>query len=256
MDGSSGLLHLQAKGRTLDPRCGSADTLATTDRMSNLITIFFERIFPLPSYSFLHPATVKKRFQEGVLDEALKLTICAITKLYIWGRSSSSDTWADESQELLLQNISRPSVLHLQALLLLVRYRAGAGDFSSAFLLAGLAARSAVGLRLNYDRSDLGPIAQEVRRRTFWSLYLLDDIFSVGLEDFELCRPEIIHLQLPSDDIDFMRERYIRTGSLESDGDDGSDNIGFRGLFLRVAFIRRAIMRSACLSKFPRRNMD
>ncbi|KAJ9254114.1 hypothetical protein C8Q69DRAFT_453531 [Paecilomyces variotii] len=243
MDGSSGLLHLQAKGRTLDPRCGSADTLATTDRMSNLITIFFERIFPLPSYSFLHPATVKKRFQEGVLDEALKLTICAITKLYIWGRSSSSDTWADESQELLLQNISRPSVLHLQALLLLVRYRAGAGDFSSAFLLAGLAARSAVGLRLNYDRSDLGPIAQEVRRRTFWSLYLLDDIFSVGLEDFELCRPEIIHLQLPSDDIDFMRERYIRTGSLESDGDDGSDNIGFRGLFLRVAFIRRAIMR-------------
>lgn len=196
-----------------------------------------------------------KRCHEGVLDESLKLTICAVTILYVGGRSPSSDAWADAGQKLILQNLSQPSVLHLQALLLLIRYRAGAGKFSSAFLLAGFAARSAVGLRLNYERSDLGPVAQEVRRRTFWSLYLLDDVFSVGLKDFELCRPDIIHLQLPSEDIDFERERYIPTGALESNTSEGAENIGFRGLFLRVTFIRRAIMRFVYICKFTRERL-
>ena len=212
------------------------------DRVAMLIAHFFERLFPLPSYAFLHQATVVKRCKEQTLDESLKLAICAITVLQIGGASSASDAWATASQQLILQSLAQPSVLHLQSLLLIVRYRAGAGDFSSAFLLAGLAARSAIGLRLNYDRPDLRPVAQEVRRRTFWSLYLLDDIFSVGLRDFELCHPEIIQLQLPCEDVDFEREQPVVTSCLLSNGDGDTWNLGARALFVRVTSIRRAIM--------------
>ncbi|EXJ74016.1 uncharacterized protein A1O5_02310 [Cladophialophora psammophila CBS 110553] len=98
-------------------------------------------------------------------------------------------------------------------------------------------------LRLNYERLDLGAVAQEVRRRTFWSLYLLEDIFCVGLKEFELCRPDIIQLQLPCADTDFEGERLVTTGCLRPDGGREPETINDRGLFLRLAYIRRAIMR-------------
>ncbi|EED17488.1 conserved hypothetical protein [Talaromyces stipitatus ATCC 10500] len=208
-----------------------------------LVTDYFERLFHLPSYEFLHRATVIKRCQEKSLDESLKLSLCAITALYTFGTSLSSDAWADSAQQIVWQNLSRPSVFHLQSLLLIVRYRAGAGDFSSAFLLAGLAARLAMGLRLNYERSDLSPIAQEVRRRTFWSLYLLNDIFSVGIKDFELCQPEVIHLKLPCEDQDFDIGKAVTGGGLQPDENLEIGSVSIRGLYLRVTFIRREIMK-------------
>lgn len=213
------------------------------ETVSVFVTEYFERLFPLPSYAFLHRATVVKRCQEQSLDESLKLSLCAITALHVFGTSPSSGVWAESAQQIVWRNLSRPSVFHLQSLLLIVRYRAGAGDFSSAFLLAGLAARLAMGLRLNYERSDLSPIAQEVRRRTFWSLYLLSDIFSVGIKEFELCQQEIIHLKLPCEDLDFEQGKSIAAGRLRPDEHLEMGSVSIRGLFLRMAFIRREVMK-------------
>ncbi|KAK4236538.1 hypothetical protein C8A03DRAFT_35538 [Achaetomium macrosporum] len=109
-------------------------------------------------------------------------------------------------------------------------------------MLAGLAARSAVALRLNYEHPELGSVAQEVRRRTFWSLYLLEDVFCVGLKEFELCRPEIIQLQLPCADIDFGNEKEAATGFLQPGMGLEPERLCARGLFIKLAFTRRSIM--------------
>ncbi|RYO73838.1 hypothetical protein DL764_011051 [Monosporascus ibericus] len=98
-------------------------------------------------------------------------------------------------------------------------------------MLAALAARAAVALRLNYERSELLHVAQEARRRLFWSLYLLDDFFCVGLREFELCPEETIHMQLPCDDDLFEVGQFSETGFLRfirrvGLGEEPSSSIG------------------------------
>lgn len=208
-----------------------------------LIEQYFERLYPLASYSFLHKATVIQRCRDRTIDRALKLAICAITALHFSKHGDERDAWAHESERIILDGLERPSIFHIQASLLVIRYRAGVGQFPRAFIMAGLAARWAVALRLNYEHSTLSPVAQEVRRRTFWSLYLLEDSFCVGLKEFELFDPDTIHLRLPSEDDDFSEERPTNTGYLQAGKGIEPEVIGSRAAFVRLAFIRRSIMR-------------
>lgn len=110
-------------------------------------------------------------------------------------------------------------------------------------MLAALAARTAVALRLNYERSELAFVAQEARRRLFWALYLLDDYFCVGLREFELCPEETIYLQLPCREEIFEAGQQCQTGVLRPGASDNVAAMGLRGAFMRLTSARRAVMR-------------
>ncbi|KAF4977692.1 hypothetical protein FZEAL_5833 [Fusarium zealandicum] len=222
----------------------AGNTSSPSDELSSsLINQYFDRLYPLASYSFLHKATVIQRCRDKTIDRALKLALCAITAMYFDRHSPDRDVWTKEAEQLILDHLEQPSIFQLQASLLLIRYRAGVGQFPRAFIMAGLAARWAVALRLNYEHTKLGPVAQEVRRRTFWSLYLLEDSFCVGLKEFELFDPDTIYLQLPCEDADFYGERHVSTGYLQPGKGLEPEVLGSRAVFVRLAFIRRAIMR-------------
>ncbi|RYP68645.1 hypothetical protein DL771_006515 [Monosporascus sp. 5C6A] len=165
------------------------------------------------------------------------------TQIPLQRSSLCHDLWIQQAEQVVLQQIGRPSIFHLQALLLIIRYRIESGDFPTAFMLAALAARAAVALRLNYERSELLHVAQEARRRLFWSLYLLDDFFCVGLREFELCPEETIHMQLPCDDDLFEAGQFSETGFLQSDPSQSQLTVGLRGTFLRLTSARRAVFR-------------
>ncbi|EEU44500.1 uncharacterized protein NECHADRAFT_49581 [Fusarium vanettenii 77-13-4] len=219
------------------------DSSPSDELVTGLVAQYFDRLYPLASYSFLHKATVIQRCRDKTIDRALKLALCAITAMYFDKHNQERDAWAQEAERLMLDRLEQPSIFQLQASLLLIRYRAGVGQFPRAFIMAGLAGRWAVALRLNYEHSRLGPVAQEVRRRTFWSLYLLEDSFCVGLKEFELFDPDTIHLQLPCEDVDFHQERHVSTGYLQPGKGLEPEVLGSRAAFVRLAFIRRAIMR-------------
>lgn len=213
------------------------------DTLGELVEDYFQHLYPSPSYAFLHKATVVQRCQDGTIDTPLKLALCAITSLLLRRTALCHDIWIQQAEQSILQQLGQPSIFRLQALLLIIRYRIESGDFPTAFMLAALAARSAVGMRLNFERSELPPLAQEARRRLFWSLFLLDDFFCVGLREFELCPIEIIHLQLPGDEESFQAGHPCRTGTLQQDTLGMSATVGLRGAFLRVVSMRREVMR-------------
>jgi hypothetical protein len=220
--------------------------------VDELVDHYFSHLHCLPAYSFLHEATVKKRCRERTINHALKLSLCAITALVHSRHSAYREKWAHESERHILDRLEEPSIFHLQALLLVIRYRAESGKPRRAFMLAGLAARSAVALRLNYEHPELDQVAQEVRRRTFWSLYLLEDVFCVGLKEFELCRPEIIQLQLPCEYPEFGDQKEATTGFLQPGMGLEPDTLGSRGIYVKLAFTRRSIMKSVqCLALLP-----
>jgi hypothetical protein len=208
-----------------------------------LILQYFDCLAPLPSFCFLHKQTVVQRCLDGSIDHSLKLAICALTSMFLDRHHTQRLEWAKESESLILDRLEKPSIFLIQASLLIIRFRAANGQFPRAFILAGLAGRWAVALRLNYEHTGLGPIAQEVRRRTIWSLYLLEDSFCVGLKEFELLSPEVMHLQLPCEDTDFNDKRPSSTGFLQSGRGIEPEELGSRAAFIKLALIRRDIMR-------------
>lgn len=95
---------------------------------------YFVHLYPLPSFAFLHKSTVIRRCRDGTSNEPLKLAICAVTSLHLQRSSLCHHLWAQQAEQLILQQISRPSIFHLQALLLVVRYRIESGEFPAAFV--------------------------------------------------------------------------------------------------------------------------
>ena len=117
----------------------------------SLIEAYFEHIYALPWYAFLHKRSVIQRCREGKIEDCLVFAICAVTaqrlKVEPYARELSAK-WAQNAEDILLQYMESPSTSRLQALILVVRYRVEVGHFSRAFMLAALAGRSAVALRL------------------------------------------------------------------------------------------------------------
>ncbi|KAI1874707.1 hypothetical protein JX265_004915 [Neoarthrinium moseri] len=227
----------------LDVAGPAPDMAPDPETLNGLVDDYFRHLYPLTSYAFLHKATVVQRCQDGTIDAPLKLAICAIVALLLRRTALCHDVWIQQAEQVILQQLGQPSIFRLQALLLIVRYRIESGEFPTAFMLAALAARSALGLRLNFERTELPPLAQEARRRLFWSLFILDDFFCVGLREFELCPQETIHLQLPCDEELFEAGQYCRTGMLQQDPLEVPATIGLRGVSLRLVSIRREVMR-------------
>ncbi|OTA68731.1 hypothetical protein K449DRAFT_151347 [Hypoxylon sp. EC38] len=221
---------------SLSPIASSPDKVeescepAISKEMLSLVDTFFERIYPMPSFAFLHPTTTKRRCRDGVRHKALALAVCAMTALYTAQNREEAPVWIQEAEQYIWQNLESPTIPRLQALLLIVRYCMEAGRFQRAFMLIAIAARFAAAMRLNHERQDLDTVAKEVRRRIVWSLKITERYFSVGLPEFELCPFESIYLQLPSPEEEF--------GSTDRPGDFGSYS-----LHVRLENVRRDIMK-------------
>ncbi|KAJ9608857.1 hypothetical protein H2200_006628 [Cladophialophora chaetospira] len=224
----------------------SDGALPGNDEVISLIEAYFEHIYALPWYAFLHQRSVMQRCREGKIEDCLKLAICAVTaqrlQLEPYCRESSA-IWAQKAEDILLQYMESPSTSRLQALILIVRYRVEVGHFSRAFMLAALAGRSAVALRLNYERPELRFLAQEVRRRLMWSCFALDGNFSVGLREFETSPPEHVFLQLPCPETAFEEDAPVATAPLRATSFDKPERMGTYAACIRLQAIRTDIMR-------------
>lgn len=166
------------------------------------------------------------------MDETLMYAICAITAgLLEYPRYApeAAASWATKVEDTIWQNIEHPTVPRIQALLLVVNYRIHMGNFQRGFMLFSIASRAATALRLNYERTDVPPIAQEIRRRLMWSLTLTDGHLSIGLPEAEACSPEAVQMKMPCPEEVFNADT--------SDGDQvtpGLDGVAENGLLPRL----------------------
>jgi len=217
-----------------------------SDSISRILDIFFTSIQPVPVFSFLHRASVLQRHQAGLLDIPLLLTITGLTTSMVdieYATSEYSSTCMSVAEDLVLRDIEHPSVLKLQALILVIKYKIFIKQFASAFMLFGLAARSAFGLRLNYESPILCFMAQESRRRLMWSIFLMDTRFAGGLRDFQLCSSNSLNIRLP------CRERSFELDApeLQPSPDGGTprpspQKLGSLALYLQIMMLRAKIL--------------
>lgn len=206
------------------------------DEATELVSKFFEHLYPVPSYAFLHPSTTVARCKQGILERSLLLAICALTSLRLNLANVDRETgasWAAHVEEIIWQNLEHPSMPSLQALLLTISYRMETGSFERAFMLTGITARAASAMGLNHEHADLDRVSEEGRRRTLWCFKLLESYFSIGLPEFELCPFECIYLQPPSCEDEFGFARSLAD----------QNELGALNVCVRLLSIRRDIMK-------------
>ncbi|KAI1859021.1 hypothetical protein JX265_010498 [Neoarthrinium moseri] len=182
---------------------------APSDRstIKRYIDAYFDKVNAM-SCVFLHKPTILADWSQDQLDPVLTILICALGLLLNSRSHEQRDTarvWVDEAQLRILGTIAKQTVGYLQALLLLVQFHFLAGHVREAWNLISLAARLAFTLRLNYEHPEIHPIEQECRRRMVWSIYLLDRMFSGGVDDLGVCPASRMYVRLPCNDHSFHR---------------------------------------------------
>jgi poly [ADP-ribose] polymerase len=239
---------------------------------------FFRQVHHIPMFSFLHRASLMERYHAGLLDRPLLLALIGITALFTDVGQGTRELGArciEESAALVMRDFEKPSVLRLQALVIITKHRILSRRFSSAFMLHATACRFAAALRLNHENPAICFLAQESRRRLMWSLYMLDTGISSGQVDFALWpNPEDqIHVQLPCNERNFEFDLPEPTEPLKppDPGADGMprtlpDVVGFLALHVRIQWIRSKIQQYTTsilsnttveeLSNLPRRTAE
>ncbi|KAL2833971.1 hypothetical protein BJY01DRAFT_239340 [Aspergillus pseudoustus] len=201
---------------------------ATLDR-------FFCYLYPMPPFAFLHEPSIRQQCRDGKLELPLALSIAAVANSFLDSDLrllQESKSWILTAETFLWEHIHEPSLSRVQALILVVHHHIHTGGFSRAYMLAGLAARAAIALRLNYERPELSFVAQETRRRVLWALTMLDGHFSVGLPEYETVPYAIVYQRFPSLELDYS-----------GDESGGSRQPNLLAAILQLSKVQRDVMR-------------
>ncbi|SPN96837.1 uncharacterized protein DNG_00357 [Cephalotrichum gorgonifer] len=225
-----------------------------------LVDVFFDSIYPMPSYSFLHPQTTKRLCLNGRVRNELISAVCAITALYLGGGhgvtvgTDTASAWIQAAEQSIWQHLECPTIPRLQTLMLVIHYHMETSRFQRAFMLMATAARFAAAMSLNHERPDLDPVAREVRRRILWSLKIIERYFSSGLAEFDLLPLEVIYIDFPHSEKAFTSgsqggDEQARQG-IYGDSDHSSSGMkrddeegGAYRLLVQLESVRRDIMK-------------
>lgn len=235
-------------GTVMQPRPGP---LLLPPDIQALVEFYFNHVYPLPSYAFLHPQTIIRQCSEGTLETCLAYSISAVASHHSGsshGRGDAELDWIQAAEDLIWKHLESPTIARLQALLLVVLYRLETGAFQRAFMLSSLAARGAAAMRLNYERTAprdaAGRASRETRRRLVWSLKLVERYFSMGLPEFELCPVENVYLELPCWEEDFSTTTTMTTaGEAQPQRTLQTSDFGSYHLCVKLEMLRRDVVK-------------
>ncbi|KAI0913962.1 fungal-specific transcription factor domain-containing protein [Ustulina deusta] len=168
-----------------------------------LLDTYFTRFHAKP-YHILDEASVRQRLRLNQLPLYLVHAIYAVAARYTLhptGYQSAvtlSEDFASMSRKEI--DIDEPVIDTLQALLLLVIAYIAAGKGKKAYMLLTNAIGMATALELHREADPNDPIApleREMKRRLFWSCYLLDRFIACGSKRPCLIGDKTICLRLP-----------------------------------------------------------
>ncbi|KAL1867252.1 hypothetical protein VTK73DRAFT_4265 [Phialemonium thermophilum] len=165
---------------------------------------YFARLHGKPYY-ILDESSLRQRLQLGQLPPYLVHAIYAVAARYTphpGGYRDAvklSEEWTSRARNEV--DTDEPSVDALQALLLLVTAFTAAGKGRKAYMLLTNAIGMAMALEFHREmdsHAHVTPVEREMRRRLFWTCYLLDRFMACGSKRPSLIADKTILLRLPS----------------------------------------------------------
>ncbi|KAJ5608327.1 hypothetical protein N7537_004946 [Penicillium hordei] len=169
-----------------------------------ILDIYFERLHGKPSY-ILDEATTRQSHQLNKLPPSLAMAISALTVRYttLPGQVEQSlRTGLDAAlQARRMIDVDNPTVEGLQTLLLLSQAFYAYGLGKKAYMTFSNCVAMIVALDLYREapaKSNIAAAEREMRRRLFWSVYLMDRFINCGSRRPCLIADHSIVLRLPS----------------------------------------------------------
>jgi hypothetical protein len=182
--------------------------------LSRLIDDYFTHCHNQP-YAFFHEPSFRSRFEENSLPESLLYAIAATACRFVdeppYGNQNSlaiatysAAAWTHIFQKSFSYE-DDVDVTVVQALAMLAVIDFTAGYPRHGWVKVALAVRFAQALRLNEEASsNASEWEREERRRTFWSMYLLDRLISVAPNRPPTFIDDDCSVRLPSSDDAFL----------------------------------------------------
>ncbi|KAK1771151.1 fungal-specific transcription factor domain-containing protein [Phialemonium atrogriseum] len=168
-----------------------------------LLDTYFARFHAKP-FHILDESSLRQRLQLNQVPNYLVHAIYAVTARYTPHPSGYeagvklSEGYAAQARNEI--DTDEPSVDALQALLLLVTAFTAAGKGKKAYMLLTSAVGMTVALELHREmdaQARVMPVEREMRRRLFWTCYLLDRFMACGSKRPSLIGDKTILLRLP-----------------------------------------------------------
>ncbi|OTB16439.1 hypothetical protein K445DRAFT_316716 [Daldinia sp. EC12] len=172
-------------------------------QIDTLLDTYFSRFHAKP-YHILDESSVRQRLQLNQLPGYLIYAIYSVAARYT-AHPSGCQSAAKLSEEYALRSRSEidedePCIDTLQALLLLVTAFTAAGKGKKAYMLLTIAIGMAMALELHREvdlQARITAVEREMRRRLFWTCYLLDRFMACGSKRPCLISDKTILLRLP-----------------------------------------------------------
>ncbi|KAH6670556.1 fungal-specific transcription factor domain-containing protein, partial [Halenospora varia] len=259
----------------------SSLSLPSHEIIYKLVEAYFDNIYPLRCFGFIHKPSLIKKLDEGpnldLNNNVLLLAICALgAKFYILNCIEGDNVtmskqvlaagsgWASQAQRLLFADLGKISIENLMAAVLLHDYQLRVGNYLASFMLTGMAARMVQALQINLEFSSdifcVGPTSRldatmrESRRRLLWSCFIMDSWVGSGVDQLTLLNENDIRVQLPCSERNFLQQvpcitetltqgEVLRFVSLELRPVCAAANMGLNAYFIRICQIRKRVLR-------------
>ncbi|EPX70619.1 transcription factor [Schizosaccharomyces octosporus yFS286] len=177
------------------------------------------------AYNLFHRPTFFESLNNNTIPLVLVYAMCAVSARFSSRMHDqysppymAGEQFAREARRLALDNFDRPDLSLVAALLLLSLHDSGTGENGKSWMYGGMALRMAAALQLNceqgsnpldLDNIDSGPrisfLERELRRRTFWSCFLMDRCIS-SHEHLQFLDENDIGIQLPVHELLFTKQ--------------------------------------------------
>ncbi|KAK6357409.1 hypothetical protein TWF718_001721 [Orbilia javanica] len=189
----------------------------------HLVDVYFTRVNKKP-HSYIHEKTFRGRIHDGSVPQHLLNAICATSIRYTLPPTGKTLAECTERFASLARNqvdADEPSVDNLLTLILLSDVYFALGYGKKSFMQLGSAIRMALALELHRElppNSPATPVEREVRRRCFWTCYLMDRFAVCGSNRPPLISDCTIKLRLPCSESHFRSGKPSEESLFSEDG--------------------------------------
>ncbi|KAE8151848.1 hypothetical protein BDV25DRAFT_152054 [Aspergillus avenaceus] len=163
-------------GPLLSEETGNPALLATHEALLEMVQLYFSRIHNI-AHTMFHEPSFLKLLDEGKASMKLAYAMCALSARYSVNPCfrdvppcDRGKAYASEAMQLCHQCMDAPSLVMVQALLLIGYYFSGEGDLQRKHIYVGSARLHAEALILQRSPMQLDAVQQEEYRRTVLSV--------------------------------------------------------------------------------------
>lgn len=199
--------------------------LPPLDIILHLVELYFRHVHG-QTYSFLHKPTLIPRIYKNQVNKGLVLALCGLTARFSRHPAVASripyiagEAFVSKARRIISMEFDDPSLETVQAMILLVQHDFFRSKGKKSMIYISMAIRMAATLELHQESPDpsLSFLEREQRRRTYWSLVVLDRLGHSASHWQVQLRTDLVSIQMPCTDYCFETCIPVVTQKLNGD---------------------------------------